>query len=433
MTKKPTCFFITAIGDIDTEIRNNADEVLRALKLALDPLGIEVMRGDHHYEPGKIDNDVIKFIQESELCIADVSDHRANVFYEVGRRDETGKPMILLKRGGSPDLPVDISTHYFIPYDLTSVKGLYGFVADLRNHVTPIVNKGYISKGSGISLGGIAEILQRMERKIDRIDRLGSGGGELSSSVIAEDGTDPVDLLRVALHTSNIPMAERAMNALGVRMDRYRWLDQVVEQVAAIGSIAAGDLLMKDATDFFDNTQSFKDKLDYLGCLVSNLNRTDRELENIDLVENLCDSLKILSEGEKEEYRVQIYNQLNRLYHGIFATLDDDDESKGQWIEKAINALNEALSISEKQGFLHYNLAVCLKGRKQPGDLERALQHALRCIELDGEERDEDHLNLACELLLFFDDERFSDYLSLLEQTSPIKARLLRSQWRKQR
>ena len=67
-------------------------------------------------------------------------------------------------------------------------------------------------------------------------------------------------------------------------------------------------------TLIFRFPNAFKEKVDYVGCLVSNLNRTDRELENLDLVEKLCDILKAISDNEEVKYRIQIYNQLNRLY-----------------------------------------------------------------------------------------------------------------------
>lgn len=424
----PTCFIITPIGESGSEIRQNADDLRDLIiKPVLESFGFTVLRGDHRSEAGQIDIDVIRAVQESDLCIVDLSMPNPNVYYEFGRRDETGKPLILLKSKGSDDLPVDVATRRYIEYDLDSRRGLIDAREQLKNFVEPIVKKGFESNGTGASLAELAEILRRMERKLDR---LGQSGPLTPPQPPIDDGiiddTDPVDLLSLSLRQRNLPLAERAMKALSFRMTRHRWLDQVVEQVAAIGSVSAGDLMIENAFDFIDNAESFKDKVDYLGCLVSNLIRTDRELENLDLVESMCESLKAISANEDTEISIQIYNQQNRLYHGIYSSTNDK-----LWLEKAIHALREALSIKEEANYLHYNLATCLKNRNEEGDIELALQHILRCIELDGEKMDDDHLELACELMHILDDERISEYLNMLDQVNPIKSNLLRSRWKR--
>ena len=136
--------------------------------------------------------------------------------------------------------------------------------------------------------------------------------------------------------------------------------------------------------------------------------------------------LKTISDDEEVEYRIQIYNQLNRLYHGIYISTNDR-----KWLNKAIDELHEALSISENVNYLHFNLATCLKNRNEEGDLQLALEHALRCIELDGGDKDNDHIVLVCELMHILDDDRISEYLIILEQINPIKAKLLRSKWKR--
>ena len=422
----PICFIITPIGESGSDIRQNADDLRDLIiKPVLESFGFTVLRGDHRSEAGQIDIDVIRAVQESDLCIADLSMPNANVFYEFGRRDETGKPLILLKAKGSEDLPVDVATRRYIEYDLDSRRGLIDAREQLKNFVEPIVQKGFESSGTGASLSELAEILRRVERKLDRLSQSESKKTDLSTDDV-DDDTNPVDLLNYSLRQRNIPLAERAMHSLSYRMEHFRWLDQVVEQVAAIGSVSAGDLLIENAVEFIDHTESFKDKVDYVGCLVSNLNRTDRELENLDLVEKLCDILKAISDNEEVKYRIQIYNQLNRLYHGIYASTDDS-----KWINKAIDELHEALSISEEENYLHYNLATCLRSRNEDGDMQIALKHVLRCIELDSDDMDDDHIVLACELMHALDDERISEYLIILDQINPIKAKLLRSRWKR--
>lgn len=422
MADKPVCFMITPIGELGSEIRQNADDLRELLiKPVMELYGFTVLRGDHRSEAGQIDIDVIRAVQEADLCIADLSLPNANVYYEFGRRDETGKPLILMKAKGSGDLPVDVATRRYIEYDLDSRKGLIDAREQLKNFIEPIVQKGFESRGTGASLSELAEILSRIERKMDRLSKAKDERPPLPPDII-DDDTDPIDLLQYALRQGNIPLAERAMQTLSYKMNHFRWLDQVVEQVAGIGSVTAGDLLIEHAVEFMDHVDSFKDKLDYVSYLVSNLNRTDRELENRELVEYLCNSLKSISENEDVDLRIQIYNQLNRLYYGIYSATGDII-----WINKAIDELHIALDIREDKSFLHYNLATCYKKIGEDEDLQLALQHVLRCIELDGDKLDNDHIVLACELMIILEDERLSDYLDILDQINPIKAQLLRS------
>ena len=419
----PSCFLITPIGESGSETRRNADDLRDLLiKPVLESFGFNVLRGDHRSEAGQIDIDVIRAVQESDLCIVDVSIPNANVFYEFGRRDETGKPLILVKAKGSDELPVDVATRRYIEYDLDSRRGLIETREQLINFVEPLVKNGFESNGTGASLAELAEILRRVERKVDS---LGQGVTPPCTDDLDDIDVDPVDLLGYSLRQRNIQMAERAMQMLSSRMEHYKWLDQVVEQVAARGSVSAGDLLIENAVDFIDHVKSFKDKIDYLGCLVSNLNRTDRELDNLKLVEQLCNTLKLISEDERVEDRIQIFNQLNRLYHGILASTKNE-----QWINKAIAELKEAIDLCKEENFLYYNLAVCFKARDKDGDKEIALQHALHAIELDEEKADDDHIELVCELMHYLDDERLSEYLSMLEQVNPLKTKLLRSRWK---
>ena len=70
----PVCFIISPIGESGSETRRNADDLRDLLiKPVLEPLGFEVVRGDHRSDAGQIDIDVIRAVQEADLCIADIS------------------------------------------------------------------------------------------------------------------------------------------------------------------------------------------------------------------------------------------------------------------------------------------------------------------------------------------------------------------------
>ena len=415
----PTCFIITPIGESGSETRRNADDLRDLLiKPVLESFGFQVVRGDHRSEAGQIDIDVIRAVQESDLCIADISLSNPNVYYEFGRRDETGKPLILLKAKNSDDLPVDIATRRYIEYDLDSRRGIIDAMEQLRAFVAPIVEKGFESSGTGASLSELAEILKRVERKIDRME---TASESRAVSLGADSAGDPVDLLKLAMEQENIPMAEQAMEQLKYRWDRLRWLYYAVTDVASLGSLKAGDIAIQNAQDFMDSGASFEEKVEYFACLVSNLTRTDREIENQELVERLQATLLANSSNEALDARITVHNQLSRLYHGIYVTTKEKI-----WLEKAIANAEKTLKLNDNVGFLHYNLGLYLK---EKNDYDKALPHLLRCVALEDD--DADYLKTLCTLLHEMQDPRLMDYLDKLKVLDPVKAELLKIRFKK--
>lgn len=424
MEKKLTCFVISPIGEAGSEIRRNADDLLSLIvRPALEPYGFEILRGDHRSEASQIDIDVIKCVQDSELCICDVSLPNINVFYELGRRDETGKPVVLLKAKDSEPLPVDIATRRYIEYDLDSRRGIIDSSIQIRNFVGPMVQRGFEDSGRAATLGELSEVLQRVERKLDRVTKkIEEGGGSPviggAAPQIDTGNDDPNEVFRLALIQRNVPLAEQAMEALRTRgMDRMRWLDLVVEQAAAMGSEKAGEILIASAQEFFDSDMSFKKKTEYLGGLVSFANKKDREEELLPLVEGASRQLEAESEGQRPEEVVAIYNQRNRLYFGIYINTKDK-----QWLHKAIDMLHKAYSIAPTRAVC-FNLATCYY---RVPDLNLAARFIDECISQDDEKGDADHLELACKIYYKLNDPRFDDALERLARISQTKAILLK-------
>ena len=114
-----TCFVISPIGKEGTELYQRYKDLLELIIIpALERSdGLEVIRGDHCIREARIDTSVIEKVQNADLCICDITEPNPNVFYELGRRDETGKPILLLKQAESGELPVDIATRRYVKYN----------------------------------------------------------------------------------------------------------------------------------------------------------------------------------------------------------------------------------------------------------------------------------------------------------------------------
>lgn len=429
---KYTCFVISPIGKEGTDVYQDYKDLLDLIITpALEVYDMKVMRGDHAIMEDKIDTSVIKNIQDADICICDITEPNPNVYYELGRRDETGKPVMLLKRKGSSSNPVDIANRRYFEYDWDSRYGVREAQRSIREFVESLVEQGFEARGKSATLGDIAETLGRLERKLDRLS--GGTGSTLSAvpPVIdrskggegSADDTDPLTLFRYALMKRNVPLAENAMVRLQYRMEETTFYDVVVEQVASMGSDVAGKMLMDKAEEFFDNSAvSFKKKTEYLGCLVNYLSRRDKEEEGIDLILKLCEQLENEADGEDPENIVQIYNQQNRLYYGMYTNTDNTE-----WLDKAIEALNKALKISPEE-FIYFNLSICYKSygdETQDKDYYEKARDAIdACLERDKKE-DPDHLKKACQIYAELDDPRLEDMLARYAKEDSMGAAVL--------
>lgn len=422
MSKKPLCFVISPIGEPDSETRRNADDLLDLIiRPALDIFGFDIIRGDHRSEANQIDVDVIKAVQEAHICIADISVDNVNVFYEIGRRDETGKPLILLKHRNSRPLPVDIGTRRYIEFDLDDRHGIRDACQQLRNFVTPLVEEGFESGGSSASLSDLAAILQRVERKLDRIATAGSKPA-LTPNIHPDNAiSNPKETFMLARKQNNVALMEACLDQLAVMMDKWEFLDYYVELTAARGSQKAGEMMIAHASEFIDEPSlNFRQKVEYLSCLVSYAGRRDRELELLELVMDITNRLEAVKDGKEPGDVAEIYNQRNRLYYGVYALTKD-----AGWLEKAVFELKRALEYVPNHTSFLYNLAMCYS--RMDGCLEMAVEAITKVLSLDmakGKD-DDDHLELAYRLYDRCNDPRKDEVIERLQAVNPVKAQLL--------
>ncbi|UAY36461.1 hypothetical protein LAJ61_07185 [Moraxella osloensis] len=113
-----TCFVISQIGEENSTQRLEADKVLKyVIKPSLEELGYKVVRADESTEAGSISKSVIQSVIESDLVIADLTNHNPNVFYELAIRHAIAKPFIQIIQK-SQKIPFDIYDIRTIQYEL---------------------------------------------------------------------------------------------------------------------------------------------------------------------------------------------------------------------------------------------------------------------------------------------------------------------------
>lgn len=95
MVEDKVCFVICPIGKMDSDIRKRSDLTFNyIIKPVVENFGYRPIRADHINESGMITHQIIDYIIESPLVIADLTDSNPNVFYELAIRHIVEMPYI---------------------------------------------------------------------------------------------------------------------------------------------------------------------------------------------------------------------------------------------------------------------------------------------------------------------------------------------------
>jgi hypothetical protein len=133
------CFYITPIGDDDSEQRRHADFLMAYIvEPAVKEFGLVVVRADKMGKPGMIGKQVIEHILNARLVIADLSFHNPNVFYELCLRHATRLPTVQVTRAVDK-IPFDLNQYRTIPIETrdpyTLVPKIQTYTAEVANQV----------------------------------------------------------------------------------------------------------------------------------------------------------------------------------------------------------------------------------------------------------------------------------------------------------
>jgi signal transduction histidine kinase len=115
-----TCFVISPFGDETSASRKRSDQVIRhVIEPVVVDAGYDVERADRLGKPGIITSQVIERLVQADLVVADLSEHNANVFYELAVRHAARKPLIQL-----------ISREFALPFDVAGMRTIFYDLAD---------------------------------------------------------------------------------------------------------------------------------------------------------------------------------------------------------------------------------------------------------------------------------------------------------------
>ncbi len=137
------CFVIGPIGEADSEIRKAAD---RFMKHIVEPTLVKFdyeppRRADKLGEPGRIPPQIIRWLRDADLVIADLTGNNPNVFYELSLRQAIGKPAIHMAEQGTV-LAFDIHDNRTIFYTM-DISDVEEACAELARQIERIGTAGY--------------------------------------------------------------------------------------------------------------------------------------------------------------------------------------------------------------------------------------------------------------------------------------------------
>ena len=455
------CFLICPMGDPGSDTRKLADKLRKTLENAANSfkgIDIRVSRGDDLSGSGFIPTEVVDAVRRADFCVIDISEPNPNVYFEFGLRqgikgDAGRDDMIVIKRNDAAKTPVDINGRRYIDYDRND---LFALQSEIEKRI------GALLKASNPSVESVEDKLVRIEDKIDKLlesreqrasqnnakpvaneslfrslaEEARAAGEKPRSAGTLRSG-DASDLFKLAIRQSDIPRAEAAMDALERTMPPLKFYDMIVEQVAGLGSDRAGQMLIDFAPTFMSSGEMPpKKKLEYLSFLVTYCNRSDRECECMEMIEGLAKAL-LNDKKLKGEQRMDLHNQLNRLYSGAGRTAENEEnyEDAKKYLVKAADEIKEALSYGQKD-YLYANLAsnynelagIAEDDKTQNDYLSQAKDAIDKCM-ANMEEVDGDYLAFAYAIYRKLDAPGYNDILERLRNVDPIKAELAAAEY----
>lgn len=141
------CFVLMPFGE-------SFDEVYRTLiQPAVIQAGLNPLRAYDIFTPGSIMEQIRSAIQQSRICIADLTGRNPNVLYELGIAQALGKPSILLSQDIN-DVPFDVRHLRIIQY-ANNPKGLQVSLKGLMNALQQVFGGDRIKEARQLIQAGM--------------------------------------------------------------------------------------------------------------------------------------------------------------------------------------------------------------------------------------------------------------------------------------
>lgn len=128
------CFVISALGPPGSKTRKRSERIYKhIIEPAVKKCGYKTVRADMVSEPGDVPKQIIHYLEEAPMVVADLTGYDPNVLYELGYRQATMKPLVQLIEIGQ-SVPFSLSSFSIIYVDLHTDK-IKGNIIELAKEI----------------------------------------------------------------------------------------------------------------------------------------------------------------------------------------------------------------------------------------------------------------------------------------------------------
>ncbi len=143
--KSRVCFVIMKFGE------KNTDDYLRQqsiyediIKPAVEEAGLGYLqRADDIMKPGSVVKDIVQYLANADVVIADLTHQNPNVFYELGVRHALRGRVIMLTQS-TEDIPFDLRNYRVVQYTPDSPAGFRQVTTQIRQNLRQLVKDEHI-------------------------------------------------------------------------------------------------------------------------------------------------------------------------------------------------------------------------------------------------------------------------------------------------
>ncbi|MCB0920418.1 MAG: hypothetical protein KDC08_01210 [Actinobacteria bacterium] len=334
--------------------------------------------------------EMVERIQQSDLCVVDLTGNNPNVMYECGRRHETGKPVVMITR--DERLPFDVVTHPVIRYSTDcSPQDLVAVHRRIREEVLHYTESGFETLGAK-TLDDLSRDLLALSNKVDLILRRTAAD---KPTHVPEQSTQAKELVRrlggaiPAINwalTQEEPSLLDALLPLAPNKSSVNYVMAGLVQGTYIGSRAAFESLHETVATGLDNFD-LEDAVRVVGAYSFGASRFGRGSEALPAVEAFANSLESrATNGETIDPRLMAIalNAWQRLLNSV------------QDYDQALRVGRRVLDLDPDNLSFIYNHSL---NAMEAGDAELQVSMVDRYIELlrlvDFADADDDHLTHA--------------------------------------
>lgn len=263
------CFVICPIGEEHSSVRERSDELLEhIITPAARENGLTTIRADRISKPGLITTQIIQHILNDAVVVADLTDHRGNVFYELGLRHAFGKPVVQIIQEGQP-VPFDVGGVRTVSYNLT-LPGAHRAAGEIGRQIAAALNAGFPSDSPVAVAARLDELIKTagpqteklLQAVLEQLNGLSNSVGELKKQIwkptdfkdalpamfhdrmdeLFRRYEDEIQLLRYVRQAGVIAVYKRRESAVRAFS---RYIDEESREIMVVGSSLKG-LLQKE-------------------------------------------------------------------------------------------------------------------------------------------------------------------------------------------